>query len=125
LSCAPSDGSSISLLGAMASGLPVVVSDRPSNREWVKQDANGWLAKPGDPESFAQALVNAVRLEPDRRRSIAARNREIASRDANWDHNFPKLLAAYDRLYGMHAAGDIPVPADARAKRYSLSGFAK
>lgn len=107
LSCAPSDGSSISLLEAIASGLPVVVSDRPSNREWVGHHDTGWLAEAGDPESFARALVEAARLEPNRRRQIAATNRQIALRAANWDHNVTKLLAAYERLNGMRAMRDV------------------
>jgi glycosyltransferase involved in cell wall biosynthesis len=99
LSCAPSDGSSISLLCAIASGLPVVVSDRPSNREWVRHDDNGWLAKAGDPESFARVIVDAAHLDPDRRRRIMSTNREIALQDADWDRNISKLYAAYELLH--------------------------
>ena len=99
LSCAPCDGSSISLLGAMATGLPVIASDRASNREWVKHEENGWLAHAGEPESFARALAAAARLAPNRRRAMASTNREVASRDANWDQNFPQLLDAYTQLY--------------------------
>src|SRR5665648_21413 len=33
------DGSSVSLLEALASGLPCLVSDIPANREWVTEDA--------------------------------------------------------------------------------------
>ncbi len=35
ISASHSDGSSVSLLQAMACGLPVIVSDIPGNREWV------------------------------------------------------------------------------------------
>ena len=35
ISCAQSDGTSVSLLEAMATGLPLIVTDIPSNREWV------------------------------------------------------------------------------------------
>jgi len=97
VSCAYSDGSSVSLLEAMACGLPVVVTDRPSNREWVIQGENGWLAKAGSSASFAQALLEAVALGALRRR-ISSQNRRIIERRADWKRNFDRLLAAYDRL---------------------------
>ena len=45
------DGSSVSLMEAMASGTPPLVSDIPANREWVREDANGWLFRDGDARS--------------------------------------------------------------------------
>lgn len=98
LSTAPSDGSSISLLGALAAGLPVVVSDNPSNREWVRDNACGWLANPGDPRSFAAALVEAVRTTPEQRQKMGRTNRDIAVKRANWDENFALLLNVYEQL---------------------------
>ena len=53
LSCAHSDGTSISMVEALASGLPVVVTDLPSNREWIAPGSNGWLGRLGDAASFA------------------------------------------------------------------------
>ncbi len=48
ISASHSDGTSISLLEAMACGCPVLVSDIPGNREWVQQGVNGWLFPDGD-----------------------------------------------------------------------------
>jgi len=45
VSSAMSDGTSVSLLEAMATGLPVVVSESFGNLEWVKQGVNGALAR--------------------------------------------------------------------------------
>ena len=44
ISCSHSDGTSVSLLEAMASELPVIVTDLAANREWVQHGVNGWLA---------------------------------------------------------------------------------
>src|SRR5205807_5249096 len=43
-----SDGSSISMLEAMACGRPVIVTDGFGNPEWVKPGQNGWLYPAGD-----------------------------------------------------------------------------
>lgn len=101
LSCSPVDGSSISLLQAMATGLPSIVADRASNREWLKQQENGWLVQAGDANSFADALVEAARLDPASRRKMASRSCEIVSRHANFSVNLPRLLAAYEELQGL------------------------
>lgn len=98
LSCAHSDGTSISLLEAMATGLPVVVTDGPGNREWVVPGENGWLATAGDPEAFAQAVLQVVGLASGEHTRISQRNRRVAEQRANWDDNFAKLLAAYNQI---------------------------
>ena len=101
VSCARSDGTSVSLLEAMATGLPVVVSDIPSNREWVVEAQNGWLAPAGSSEEFADRLLRAARLRPEQRKLFSERNQRIMGQRADWDRNFPRLLEMYERITGM------------------------
>lgn len=94
VSSVPADGTSISLLEAMACGLPVIVADAPGNREWVTPEKNGWLFKPGDAESLAAAMQAS--LAPDA--PIAAMretNVGVARARADWRQNFRMLLDAY------------------------------
>lgn len=51
------DGSSVSLMEALACGTPVLVSDIPSNREWVKPGVVGDLFWDGDADSLARGLI--------------------------------------------------------------------
>jgi glycosyltransferase involved in cell wall biosynthesis len=104
VSCAASDGTSVSLLEALATGLPVVITDVPSNREWVKEDENGWLATSA--ESFTRAMLRVSTLTPAKRRAISITNRRIVAERANWDQNFPRLLDLYHRV--MHAHKAVP-----------------
>jgi L-malate glycosyltransferase len=84
LSCSYSDGSSVSLMEALAAGLPVVVTDIPGNREWIEPGVNGWLCPAGDRDAFAGALVAALSLKSDQRAEMALRNRALARSRADW-----------------------------------------
>jgi len=98
LSCALSDGTSVSLLEALATGLPVVVTDASGNQDWVAPE-NGRLAAGGDVEAFADALLWAATLDPEAKKRLAEANRQLAEERADWDHNFQLLLDAYEKLY--------------------------
>ncbi|MEI9974819.1 MAG: glycosyltransferase [Ignavibacteriota bacterium] len=98
VSFAASDGSSISLLEAMATGLPAIVTDRASNREWIANSSSGALAPFGDTSAMAAALLEMAELADSRRREIAQCNRAIVESRANWTRNVSKLLAAYEEL---------------------------
>jgi glycosyltransferase involved in cell wall biosynthesis len=102
ISCAESDGTSLSLLEAMSTGLPVIVADNPSNREWVTDGENGWLGRIGSPESFADKMLLAASQGATSRTEMSVRNQRIVEERADWDKNFPLLLSAYDNLLAMH-----------------------
>lgn len=101
VSCTLSDGASVSLLEAMATGLPVIVTDMPSNREWIVEGENGWLASPGSSGEFADRLLRAAHLRPEERALFSERNQTIVRERADWDRNFSRLLEMYERLTGM------------------------
>ena len=73
-----SEGFSLSVLEAMASGLPVVVSDLDSMREAVVVGKSGYLTKPGDAPELAAAILNVLR-DPRRARQMGEFNRERAA----------------------------------------------
>jgi glycosyltransferase involved in cell wall biosynthesis len=97
LSASHSDGSSISLLEAMACGRPALLSDIPGNREWITPGENGWLFKDGDAQALAEALLVAV----ENRHHLPAMGRtarRLVEQRADWEQNFPRLLEAYEKL---------------------------
>lgn len=88
-----SDGSSVSLLEAMACGRPVLVSDIPSNKEWVTPGETGDLFIDGIPQSLKEKILEMAQ-DPGLEQ-YGSRARALAEERANWDENFQKLLKAY------------------------------
>ena len=94
ISASHSDGSSVSLLEAMACGLPSVVSNIPGNMEWVKHGETGWFFTDGVVEDLTQGIFTAVQHKDDLR-SIGQRAREVVETRADWNKNYPKMIEAY------------------------------
>lgn len=97
VSAAYCDGSSISLLQAMGCGLPVIVTDGFGNREWVIHHENGWLYPAANADVLAATVLEALD-EDELRVAMGKTNAEAVRSRANWELNFGKLLAAYDKL---------------------------
>lgn len=81
-----SDGTSASLMEAMACGLPVVVTDLPANREWVIHGENGYLITPGQPELLSDYIALLLN-NSDVRTTFSERNVQIAEKRADWRKN--------------------------------------
>lgn len=62
-----SEGLSYSIIEAMASGLPLVVTDVGGNRELVIDGECGYLAPPNDPTAFAERLQLLIDNEQKRK----------------------------------------------------------
>lgn len=96
ISASHSDGSSVSLMEALASGLPAVISDIPGNKEWISEGENGFYFPDGD----VLALKNTI-LKIYKNQNILPQMqlnaRQVAQEKANWRTNFNKLLQGYEK----------------------------
>jgi glycosyltransferase involved in cell wall biosynthesis len=106
----PGEGVPRVLLEAMASGLPVVVSDVAGVPTLVQHEVNGLLVPPADPVAIADAVDRLIR-DPDlRRRLIAVGHR--AARAHTADSHARKLALGLVKLAGIHLKRDRhPAPA--------------
>ena len=91
------DGSSVSLMEALASGLPCLVSDIPGNREWIVDGENGWLFRDGDADDLVEKILYAIKNRKSFKK-IGESARKTAEQKADWKKNFGKLLEAYDSV---------------------------
>jgi glycosyltransferase involved in cell wall biosynthesis len=98
ISASESDGTSVSLLEGLATGVACVVTDIESNAEWVADGINGWRGRSGDARSFADCLLRAATLDASAREAMRARNRRVAEDRADWRRNVRRLIAAYARI---------------------------
>ena len=88
-----SDGSSISLLEALACGTPALTSDIPGNREWITPGVVGDLFIDNDADSLKNKLLQMA-ADPNLHQQ-GSRARALAEKRADWKVNFQKLLSAY------------------------------
>jgi glycosyltransferase involved in cell wall biosynthesis len=91
------DGTSLSLLEAMATGLYPVVSDIAANRWWIKAGEGGTLVASQEPQAWAQAITEALDDEERRQRALAV-NRARVERDADWQANMLRMEDIYYEL---------------------------
>jgi glycosyltransferase involved in cell wall biosynthesis len=89
------DGSSVSLMEAMASGLPCLVSDIAGNKEWIRDGVNGWLFRDVDVDDLAEKILLAIKRRREFNR-IGELARKTAEQKADWKKNFGTLLEVYN-----------------------------
>ncbi|MDO9300254.1 MAG: glycosyltransferase family 4 protein [Anaerolineales bacterium] len=91
------DGSSVSLMEALACGLPCLVSDIPANKEWVVDDENGWLFQDGDANALAEKILAAI-SQREKLPEIGRSSRRVAEMRADWKKNAAALMNVYRSL---------------------------
>jgi len=105
ISCSDVDGTSVTLLQAMACGVPVVVSNVGGNPDWVEHGVTGYLYPAGDVAAAANAIEQAL----DGGATVGAA-RSLVEVNANWDANLTRLrralsVAQRSPRFGPHSPG--------------------
>jgi len=90
------DGTSVSLLEAMAAGVFPIVTDITSNREWIRDGENGYLVPVNDEFLLAKRILDAIHdkelLERGRKW-----NRSIVEERALWSVCIEKIKKIYGK----------------------------
>jgi glycosyltransferase involved in cell wall biosynthesis len=88
------EGTSMSILEAMASGVCVVATSVGGTPDLLADGASGMLVPPGDPAALVDALTQVLR-DGERRRRFAQAGRARAERQ----YSEPVMVEAYEALY--------------------------
>lgn len=101
LSASHVDGSSLSLMEAMACGAVPLVSNIASNCEWVLENETGFLFDDGDSTNLAARMVQ---IDKDRSQlpEIGRRAQKMAEERADWQKNIQIMLGGYDLAMKLH-----------------------
>jgi glycosyltransferase involved in cell wall biosynthesis len=91
------------IVEAMACGLPALAIDAHGPAEIVEPGETGWLVPPDDEEALAEALVEAVNGEAERRR-----RGERAYEAARGRYSWPALARGLAQVYAEVAEGRPP-----------------
>jgi glycosyltransferase involved in cell wall biosynthesis len=95
-----SDATPVSILEALASGVPVVASDLPSVRPWLQSLDPAWLV-PVDDVAATTAALRAVLDRPAQdRAALAERTRAIVIEHADHGRNMARVEQLYRALVG-------------------------
>jgi len=89
-----SEGTAMTLLEAMAAGLPAIVTDVGGNPEIVEQNRTGFIVPSDDAAALAEK-VNILMNDPDQRGAMQA------AASAHFETRFTanEMAAAYEKLY--------------------------
>lgn len=97
LSASHIDGTSIALLESMACGCPALVSNIPSNLEWISDGVQGWVFRDGDPNDLAQKMI-LIAQNKEKCITAGKNAREKALKDADWRGHSKTLLDVYEHV---------------------------
>ncbi len=95
------DGTSISLLEAMACGVFPIVTGIPSNQEWITDDQNGFLISINNENYLARKIIEALR-RPALLTEAGEKNQKIVEERGHWKCTIREITEIYEGL----SAGD-------------------
>lgn len=92
ISAATSDGSSVSMLEALANGNIVLVSDFITNLEIVEDGKNGFVFENKSAVALFSKILQIMEYEPDKLRQVSEEARNTAQKIGNWKNESRMIL---------------------------------
>lgn len=96
-----SDSVPVSMLEAMACGVPVIASDLKSAKEWIVPDQNGILVDPNQREPVIAAILNLL-SDSEKQSHFREYNLRLIESEANQDTWMEKAENLYKELMPVH-----------------------
>jgi glycosyltransferase involved in cell wall biosynthesis len=90
------DGTSVSLLEAMATGTFPIVTDIPSNQEWIHDGKNGFLVSSENQLLLARKIIEAIHSQ-ELLAEASEENIRIVEEKAYWMKHIQRTSAIYEK----------------------------
>lgn len=97
VSTSVTDGTSLSLLEAMACGAFPIVTDIPGNRGWVRDGENGFLIRTDDVDALSDRIARVLE-QPDFRDEVVTRNLDLVRQHGDYYANMARIEKGYQAL---------------------------
>jgi len=98
VSTSTSDGTSVSLLEAMAAGVFPIVTNISSNKKWITDGENGFLVPLGNEAILAEKIMEAAQ-DMELRKQASRKNIRIIEEHAEEKRNTLKTLKIYEEAF--------------------------
>jgi glycosyltransferase involved in cell wall biosynthesis len=92
-------GTPATILEGLACGVTPIVSDIPTNTEWITHRYNGLVVPDRDPRALAESLISAL-SHSGLRRKFAERNVALAREKAEYNQEMEKIERVYHHYVG-------------------------
>jgi len=96
------DGTSVTVMDAMALGVPVVSSLTAGSAEWVMDGITGWTFPVGDADALAAAIERALTSDPALKAEIVGQAKRLVEEKAGWDVSSQRLAEVIHRVLAPH-----------------------
>ena len=96
------DGTSVTVMDAMALGVPVVSSLTAGSAEWVMEGITGWTFPVGNAGALAGAIERALTSSAEHTALITAQAKRLVESKAGWDSSSARLAGLIRRFLATH-----------------------
>lgn len=94
-----SDGTPVSVLEAMGCARPMVCTDLPTLREFIRSGENGWLVPVGEPAALAEYIIRYLE-NPHMARQFGLKASQVVAETNNYDEDMQYMESLYYQLIG-------------------------
>jgi glycosyltransferase involved in cell wall biosynthesis len=96
------DGTSVTVMDAMALGVPVVSSLTAGSAEWVMEGITGWTFPVGNAGALAGAIERALSSSAEHTALITAQAKRLVESKAGWDASSERLAGLIRGFLATH-----------------------
>ena len=98
VSSSKTDGTSVSMLEAMARSVPVIATLTNGSSEWLIDGVTGWTYSPGHENELATKLLDVHIMDSGHKQAVVENARNLVSKRAGWSRTSSALSATISQL---------------------------